>query len=184
MSEILFNNFMKKYNVSQELCNKYETILPEELIYLWKKYGLGSFMGGYLKMINPEEYQALLIDTYFRGCVSIPMFITAFGDVITWEENKYVRMIKYRNGLFKGMTSGFDFFLEDLQDEVFNDDYFDVSMYNDAIKIWGNIEFDECFGYVPLLGLGGSEKVQNLKKIKIKEYIEVIVQLVGQIGFY
>ena len=93
-------------------------------------------------------------------------------------------MIKYRNGLFKGMTSGFDFFLEDLQDEVFNDDYFDVSMYNDAIKIWGNIEFDECFGYVPLLGLGGSEKVQNLKKIKIKEYIEVIVQLVGRIGFY
>ena len=37
-------------------------------------------------------------------------------------------------------------------------------------------------GDVPLLGLGGSEKIQNLKKVKIREYIELISQLVGKIG--
>lgn len=182
MSESLFKNFKKENDVSQELCYKYEAILPRELIALWKKYGFGSFMGGYLKIINPEEYQDLLVDTYFRGSVSIPMFITAFGDIITWEENKYIRIIKYKNGLFKGMASGFDFFLEDLQNEVFNEDYFDIFIYTEAIRTWGNIKFDECFGYVPLLGLGGSEKVQNLKKVKIKEHIEIISQLIGKIG--
>ena len=30
--------------------------------------------------------------------------------------------------------------------------------------------------------LGGSEKVQNLKKVKIREHIELISQLVGKIG--
>lgn len=37
------------------------------------------------------------------------------------------------------------------------------------------------FGYVPLLGLGGSEKVENKKKVKIKEHIELIMQMVGKI---
>lgn len=37
------------------------------------------------------------------------------------------------------------------------------------------------FGYVLLLGLGGSEKVENLKKVKIKEHIELIMQMVGKI---
>jgi len=26
---------------------------------------------------------------------------------------------------------------------------------------------DECFGYVPLLGLGGTEKVENLQKVRL-----------------
>ena len=39
--------------------------------------------------------------------------------------------------------------------------------------MWVNVYifFDECYGYVPLLGLGGSEKVDNLQKVKIKEHI-------------
>lgn len=50
------------------------------------------------KIINPDEYLCLLIDTHFRGSVSIPMFMAAYADIITWEENKYIRMIKYRDG--------------------------------------------------------------------------------------
>ena len=50
------------------------------------------------KIINPEEYLFLLIDTYFRESVSIPMFIATYADIIMWEENKYIRMINYREG--------------------------------------------------------------------------------------
>lgn len=45
----------------------------------------------------------------------------------------------------------------------------------------GVLKYDECFGYVPLLALGGSEKVENLKKVKIKEHIKLITQMVGKI---
>ena len=45
-------------------------------------------------------------------------------------------------------------------------------MYIEAVQTWGNIKFGECFGYIPLLGLGGSEEVKHLKKVKIREHIE------------
>lgn len=57
-----------------------------------------------------------------------------------------------------------------------------LHQYIEAVNKLGKLEQDECFGYVPLLGLGGSEKIQNLKKVKIREYIELISQLVGKIG--
>ena len=87
IAEKLFESFIKESDVSQELYNKYEATLPSGLLDLWKKYGFGSFMDGYLKIINPEEYQSLIIDTYFRGNIAIPIFVTAFADVIAWEEN-------------------------------------------------------------------------------------------------
>lgn len=182
MSEQLFKDYIIENRADEELCSKYEGTLPDELLDLWRRYGFGSFMGGYLKVINPIEYQELIIETYFRGGISVPIFVTAFGDVIAWEENKYIRMIKYKNGSFKGMVSGFKFFFSDLQEESFIQRFFEISKYNEAVKMWGNIKYDECFGYVPLLGLGGSEKVENLKKVKIREHIEIISQLVGKIG--
>jgi len=45
----------------------------------------------------------------------------------------------------------------------------------------GPLEFDECYGYVPLLGLVGSEEVSNLSKVKIREHILLITELVGRI---
>lgn len=182
MKKNLFDGFIKEQNVSRELCNKYENLLPGELLELWNEYGFGSFMDGYLKLINPEEYQELVCETYFRGDYAIPMFMTAFGDIILWEDNKYIRMVKYKNGIFKGMASGFDFFLEDLNNGLFDTGFFEFSNYTDAVKILGKLNFNECFGYVPLLGLGGSEKVENLKKVKVREHILIISQLVGKVG--
>lgn len=72
-------------------------------------------------------------------------------------------------------------FLEDLELGIFNNKFFDIKKYNEAIIKLGKIELNECFGYFPLLGLGGSEKVENLKKVKIREHIEIITQLVGKI---
>ena len=57
-------------------------------------------MGGYLKVVNPEDYQELLKETYFRGNISIPILVTAFGDIVTFEEDQYIGMVKYKNGNF------------------------------------------------------------------------------------
>ena len=47
-------------------------------------------------MINPDDYKELVEETYFRGKESIPLFTTAFADVITCEANKFIGMIKYK----------------------------------------------------------------------------------------
>ncbi len=182
MKKNLFDGFIKEQNVSRELCDKYETLLPGELLDLWKEYGFGNFMDGYLKLINPEEYQELLEETYFRGKISIPILVTAFGDIVTIEEGQYIGMVMYKNGDFVLLAKSFKRFIKNLEDNYFIEKYLEISQYMQAGIKYGNIGHDECFGYVPLLGLGGCEKVENLKKVKVREHILIISQLVGKVG--
>lgn len=64
----------------------------------------------------------------------------------------------------------------------FLEKYFQISQYVEAVEKIGKLEHDECFGYVPLLGLGGSEKINNVSKVKIREHIELISQMTGKVG--
>ena len=75
------------------------------------------------------------------------------------------------------------FFLQALSEEnsVFLSDYLNSDQYFLALEKYGAVQYDEAFGYVPLLGLGGSEKIENLDKVKIKEHIFLISQLVGPV---
>ena len=151
------------------------------MIAFWKEYGFGTFYDGYLKAINPNDYNELIKKSYFQGNVSIPIFATAFGDLITWEENQFVGIVKYRFGESNIISDGFDFFFEDLQAGEFDKDHFTISKYNEAIDKYGKLEYDECFGYTPILAMGGNESVENLKKVKIKEYIAIISNFIGEI---
>mgnify|MGYP002516227660 CR=1 FL=1 len=172
----------KGQDIKKELFQKYKTIVPDELIKIWENYGLARLMGGYLKVINPEDYQELINETYFRGNISVPILTTAFGDIITLEEGQYIGMVKYKNGKVVMLAKNFERFLQNLEDDYFLEKYFQIFQYTEAVNELGKLEQDECFGYVPLLGLGGSEKVQNLKKVKIREHIELISQMVGKVG--
>lgn len=179
---MLQNEIEKGLDMKKELLQKYKTILPDELIRIWEDYGLARLLNGYLKVINPEEYQELLNETYFRGNISIPILTTAFGDIVTFEEGQYIGMVKYKNGNFVVLAKSFKRFMQNLVDDYFLEKYFQVPQYTEAVKKLGKLEQDECFGYVPLLGLGGSEKVDNLDKVKIREHIELISQMVGKVG--
>ncbi|MBB6716820.1 T6SS immunity protein Tdi1 domain-containing protein [Clostridium gasigenes] len=179
------NSLFKKYEITSKVNNQtieeYKEIVPAELLSVWREYGFGCMLDGYLKVINPDEYRPIIEMSYFRADVSVPILITAFGDIITWEENKYIGIIRYKKGSFQIISSGFKYFFNDLQDDYFIEKYLEIDRYNEATKNIGLLQYDECFGYVPLLGLGGSEKVENLKRVKIKEHIELITQMVGKI---
>ena len=112
---------------------------------------------------------------------SIPVMLTGFGDIITWEKNRYLGIVKYRKGTFDIIEDGFEYFLNDIMSPEYVRDFLDDAHYKEAIIKNGKLNFEECFGYVPLLGLGGSEKIENLKKVKIKEHITLIIQMVGKI---
>jgi len=103
------------------------------------------------------------------------------GDIVTWEENRYLRLVKFRRGNFRIISAGFDFFFSDLMDEGFCDRHLDWEQYLEVIKLQEIPAYDECFGYVPLLGLGGTEKVENLQKVRIKEHIQIITEFMGPI---
>ncbi|SPU10776.1 Domain of uncharacterised function (DUF1851) [Niallia circulans] len=79
------------------------------------------------------------------------------------------------------VSSGFNFFFDDLKDNDFINDELRWEPYPKAYSKYGRPDYDECFGYTPLLGLGGSEKVENLKKVKIREHILIITEFMGPI---
>ena len=83
----MLKDFIRVAAMPQEVIEKYKDQVPEELVQIWKEDGLGTFLDGYLKVINPDDYLELVQETYFRGNISIPIFATAFGDIITLEKN-------------------------------------------------------------------------------------------------
>lgn len=167
--------------MEQEVMRRYKTEVPDELMMVWENYGKASLMGGYLRVIDPEDYQELLKKTYFRGKKAIPILVTAFGDIITLEEKQYIGLVEYKNGKFSIIAKSFKRFVQNLRDNYFLDKYFQIPQYVQAKEKLGSLKQNECFGYVPLLGLGGNERVDNLKKVDTQIHIELICHLTGKI---
>ena len=181
MYDKVFENFKLNCKVSNEIITKYEKVLPNEMLDVWQEYGFGTILDGYLKIINPEEYEEVLDMSYFRASVATPIFVTAFGDIFVLEDGKYIRTIKFKNGTFDIIAGSFKFFWEDMENNDIDEINNEFGKYKDAVAKLGELEFDECFGYTPLLGLGGSEKTENLEKVNTKVHIELITQMVGRI---
>ena len=179
----MLRDFKKEKEMPKEIIEKYKGQVPDEVIEIWKNYGLGSFLKGYLRVINPDDYKELIEDTYFSGKESIPLFTTAFADVITWQENEYIGIVLYRLEDFEIMASGMDFFFSDIYTEKnFTDKYFDLKLYEKAVKKYGELEYNQSFCFVPLLGLGGKKSVDNLDKGDTLTHIYLITELVGKVG--
>ncbi len=174
-------DYISVLNIEQKIVEKYKNVIPQKLLELWENKGLGMFMDGYLKTINPDEYKNILNESYFNAANSIPIMATAFGDIITWEENKYVGLVRYKFGTSEIMISNYDLFIVLLNDNSFVSRFFQIDLYEKAVDKYGTLNYDECFGYVPILALGGKESINNLKKVKIREHIALITELAGGI---
>ncbi|MEO3946598.1 T6SS immunity protein Tdi1 domain-containing protein [Gorillibacterium sp. CAU 1737] len=174
----VLDDFIKKEEAPLSVIETYKDSVPAQVVELWRTCGFGSLNNGYLRVINPDDYQEVLRDTYTRYEKAIPLFTTAMGDVIVWEEG-YLLVLIYRKQEVNVAAKNFKFFLQDIRDEYYLQDVMDWAPYPDAVNQYGAPAFDECFGYVPLLGLGGIEKVENLKKRKMLEHLHLITEIMG-----
>ena len=176
--EKYLKDFELHNKVSSEIIEKYTKRLPIEIIDLWSNYGFGTFMQGYFKSVNPEEFIEILGESSLRYKDSIVLFATGMGDLVIWSDG-YVRLLNYRSGVVKTIMFTFEFFFQNINDLEFKDEDLSWQPYPEALKQYGELDYDECFGYTPLLGLGGAEKVENLKKVKLKEHILIITEFMG-----
>jgi len=168
---------------TDELVARYRDQVPPELLEVWEQFGFGTFCDGYLKVVSPDDYTDLLADTYQltstpSSAPAIVLFATAMGDLFIWEDG-YLSRVDYRHGQIEMVSKGLDFFFEDLADGETLVEEFLWEPYPAARERMGEPAFDECFGYVPLLALGGPEKVEHLQKVKLREHIALIGQVVG-----
>ena len=168
---------------SAELIARYRDQLPPEVLGVWEQYGFGTFCDGYLKVVNPEDYAQLLADTcqLVDSPVLPPalvLFTTGMGDLLIWEDG-YLSIIDYRHGLTDVLSKGTHFFFGDLAESDMLVKDLQWLPYPAARERLGEPAYDECFGYVPLLALGGPETVEHLQKVKLREHIALIAGFTG-----
>lgn len=164
---------------------QYRDVVPPELIEVWEQYGFGTFCDGYLKIVNPTDYTDLLVDTYARTSSPNPtqipplvLFATSMGDLLVWERG-YLVLVDFRHSNTNVAGKNFKVLFRNLADEGYLKHTLQWEPYPDARARLGEPAFDECFGYVPLLALGGPELVENLEKVKLREHIALISQFAG-----
>jgi len=178
--KLILDDFKLENKVPNSTTDTYKNLVPTEIKHLWKNYGYGVFMNGYFKAVNPNKYKDILQNTSQRYKDGIVLFATSMGDLIIWSDN-YVRMLVYRYGRVKTIMYTFEFFFQNIFDSDFQSEDLLWQPYPEAVQKYGVPAYDECFGYVPLLGLGGPEKVENLHKVKLKEHILLISEFMGPI---
>ena len=74
-----------------------------------------------------------------------------------------------------------DLFLRFIDDNYISEN-FELPLYHEAVEKHGELDYAQCFGFVPLLALGGFKDVDHLDKVKILEHLYLISELVGGIG--
>ena len=179
--ENIIEDFKKQSEVEDRIIKKYQDKVPKEIIEFWREYGFGTFLGGYLKSVNPENFEETLKLGSQRFHDGIVLFATGMGDLIIWSDN-YVKILNFRHGIIDTIMSGFTFFFDDIFDVDFRVEELKWLPYPQAKELLGFPEYDECFGYVPILGIGGGEKVENLEKVKLMEYLQIIIEFMEPIA--
>lgn len=119
--------------------------------------------------------------------------MTALGDILLWEGNENwtispdegdrVKQIDVRK--CKSRVIGeIDFVLNRLLGDeygIVDKDFFDSKPFIDIQNKLPQLEYGQCYGYVPALSLGGKASNKNLQIVDTKAYIEIIGQSVGKI---
>lgn len=186
-------DYIKSSDVPKELIEKYTNLLPEPILEIWRRSGFGIYEHGFVQFVNPDEYSFVFdyIDKLLEP--SIVFGVTALGDILLWEGNENwtispdegdrVKQIDVRK--CKSRVIGeIDFVLNRLLGDeygIVDKDFFDSKPFIDIQNKLPQLEYDQCYGYVPALSLGGKASNKNLQIVDTKAYIEIIGQSVGKI---
>eukprot|EP00833_Pecoramyces_ruminatium_P006973 jgi/Orpsp1_1/1181005/evm.model.c7180000075467.2 len=154
----------------EETIKKAESIVPQELIKLWKTYGFGNYGDGIIKVINPFDYTKSLY-TWLGGedINKVPILLTAFGDIFYYrkitdtEDDVCLLDIHYKR--IDVCTYSFnDFFEEYIIDEDIQKDVLRKPLFLQAKERDGELQLNEIFLFAPALAMGGGEDLKYIKK--------------------
>ena len=77
------------------------------------------------------------------------------------------------------ISSGFDFFFEDITDAKFLNQYFGFQLYSCAKEKLGSCHEDECYISSPLPAITGELNLENLSIGKFREYNALCIDMLG-----
>ena len=104
----------------------------------------------------------------------IPFAITAFADVLSWEDG-YVMLHRLSEGDERVMLYGTDFLFQNLEDPAYQQDFFEMALYRQALQKCGRPGAEECFVLEPIPQLGGARELRYVSVGNLWNYISLLI---------
>ena len=168
---------------TDELIERYQSKVPNLLLDLWKRTGIGKYNDGLIELIDPTDFEPSLW-TWLGEEVEeyTPIAISGFGELFYYrkltEEDEDVCMLDIQNRLCEVLTYDFETFFENfLVNEDERKEWLREELFEQAISKYGSLSKNEVFTFAPALALGGHESVENLQKGNAQAYLDIMFQI-------
>lgn len=181
-----FKNFHKLHDpglkckkAANKSIQEYKDKLPSSLLEEWKENGWCGYAQGLIWIVNPDSFEDILGDWVDLTSTSAIVFArTIFGDLFLWSGDQ-VHILTVQDGDVEVITKDIEIFFnkflceEDILDNVLKKD-----LYQEALQRLGLPEPNECYAFVPALALGGPGTVDTIERVKLREHLHFLAQLV------
>lgn len=172
---------------------KIRALLPDELVDFMYVYGECSLGGGLINVCDPIAYAGLSKQIFgkdrdFGKAISSMYAYSAFGNLYFWNSVYGSHTVDLLSGivvcgnLIDGSLNHplshreihVPFWMSrDALDAV---DDTGKPLLSRAVKKLGALDVGECYGFVPLLSLGGARRLEYLRRLKALEHFSIAVQ--------
>ncbi len=181
-------NVIDRVDVPASSIEHYRGKLPKLWLEYWAEHGWCGYGNGIFWIVNPQDYEGVVAawlegtelesrDTYHVVARS------AFGKLYLWGERtgpSATIVSVYSRCSIRDFTISEDTMDREVQGFLLTTEleYNDLgNMFGRATKKLGMLQHDEMYGFVPAVMLGGSDKFENLKKVKAVEHLMILSQL-------
>ncbi|MEV7972102.1 T6SS immunity protein Tdi1 domain-containing protein [Cellulomonas sp. NPDC089187] len=174
-----FAQFSQATPLDPAALERYAGRVPAPVLAAWTEHGSGLVgQDGYVRLLDPDHALRMLDGVIGMPETAVPVFITGMGDLLLWIEPVF-HLVRFRWGTIEAFSADPDRLIADLQRPEVLDDLLERRPYTEAVARLGIPGIDQCFGYVPLLGLGGSTDSTHLDLGGLWEHLALIVHLTG-----
>ena len=157
---------------------------------VYKKYGICTSRDGFYRVIDPEEWQEHYMpwffqmrdeDGVFTGPELYPFLTTAFGWAYIFINEPGEDIVGYLD-IFNNSHVSSDsqyFFDEVVLDPIYCKFSLNSDIYEELLPIKPPLTPDECFGFFPLISMGGDPVIENVQRVKLREHLYFLAQVSG-----
>lgn len=155
--------------------------LPASLIAEWEESGWGAYGGGLLWLVDPDELKATVRDWLGKSSKAVAFARSAFGHLFVWDRDG-AHMLDPHHGTLAKLIDDVDLVFDyTLCSTRYLDTVLDQKLFVKAHKQLGALAHDECYGFEPAIALGGKATVKSVRKLKLREHLAVLSQLVDEL---
>jgi hypothetical protein len=164
--------------VSVDAIGAYEGRLPGDLLTQWRDVGWCSYGKGLLWLVDPMQFSGVIADWVDLGDATPLVFLrTAFAHLYFWLDGSVYSLDVQRGGVSE-VTKRISRMFTLLCDPEIKEKILRVSLFETALRTVGAPGREECYAFEPALALGGPGTADTIRRVRIREHLGILAQLV------